>query len=119
MQCSKPTILITGSDGFVGKNLVIKLEETNNFNLIYFNRNDTEEDLINGIGSSNFIIHLAGENRPKKEEDFYITNSNLTKSICESAKTRKRKIPIKNYHKHSYYSECIQNHIPNFCNIPT
>jgi len=94
MQCSKPTILITGSDGFVGKNLVIKLEETNNFNLIYFNRNDTEEDLINGIGSSNFIIHLAGENRPKKEEDFYITNSNLTKSICETAKTTKRKIPI-------------------------
>ena len=49
MQCFKPTILITGSNGFVGKNLAIKLEETNNFNLIYFNRNNTEEDLKNGI----------------------------------------------------------------------
>ena len=94
MTSANPKILITGSDGFVAKNLILTLKEKNNFDLIFFNKSNTTEDLKAFIMSSNFIIHLAGENRPINEEDFYNVNHGLTKLVCEIAKSTGKKIPI-------------------------
>jgi UDP-2-acetamido-2,6-beta-L-arabino-hexul-4-ose reductase len=41
-----------------------------------------------------FIIHLAGENRPADEKDFDIVNAGLTASICEVVRSTGRQIPI-------------------------
>lgn len=75
-------ILITGSEGFIGKNLIKELELYKNFELTYFNKKNKLEDLENLVKNSDFIIHLAGVNRPKKDISFKIHNSDLTKTIC-------------------------------------
>lgn len=78
-------VLITGANGFMGKNLVVYLQHlTNlNINLLTYTRDTNPEDLPALIKKSDFIFHLAGENRPEKIEDFYAGNAQLTKRLCE------------------------------------
>ena len=86
-------VLVTGSNGFIGKNLIIHLNELN-INVLTYTRENSIQDLPDLIKKSNFIIHLAGENRPKNEKDFNIVNVQLTKSICESIRFTGKHIPI-------------------------
>lgn len=76
------TVLITGSEGFIGKNLTKEIELETNYKLIFFNKKDNLEKLEEFINSSDFIIHLAGVNRPKEEKSFIINNADLTEKIC-------------------------------------
>ena len=86
-------VLVTGSNGFIGKNLIIHLNELN-INVLTYTRENSIQDLPDLIKKSNFIIHLAGENRPKNEKDFNTVNVQLTKSICESIRSTGKHIPI-------------------------
>jgi len=86
-------VLITGSNGFIGKNLTTRLNELDIFYEV-FTRENSIQDLPNLIENSDFIIHLAGENRPVDEKKFKIVNTGLTLSICEVVRSLGRKIPI-------------------------
>lgn len=89
-------ILITGSDGFIGKNLIVSLEELKekNIEILKFSRNNSLKELKDLIKISDFIFHLAGENRPKDETLFYKTNCKLTEIICSYIKETDRQIPL-------------------------
>ena len=63
-------ILITGADGFIGKNLSCYLNANSNHKLTSFLRSNNLEELRALIQNSDFIFHLAGENRPTDENDF-------------------------------------------------
>ena len=76
-------ILITGSKGFIGSNLKKELELIEDYILLFFNRNDTLDNLEELIFKSDIIIHLAGENRPEVIELFEINNVKLTEKICK------------------------------------
>ena len=95
IHSEKKKILITGSNGFIGKNLIINLQEEKIYKLLTFNRGDSFEKLKNLIEESDTIIHLAGENRPKDSEDFLKTNLNLTKEIIKFVKKIFKKVPEK------------------------
>ena len=86
-------ILITGSNGFIGRNLKFSLLEKN-FNIFEFNRNDNLNKLENLIEKSDIIFHLAGENRPKKTKLFKVNNIELTNKICSILNERKKKLKI-------------------------
>lgn len=86
-------ILITGANGFIGKNLVSTLKGTNN-ELILIDRNNSKEDLKNGLLKADYIFHLAGINRPKDEREFFEGNSGLTGEIVEFLKANKKNTPI-------------------------
>lgn len=90
----KKKVLITGSNGFVGKNLVIFLTHAfpDFYEINKASRETSDENLRNMILSSDVIVHLAGENRPKNERDFRVGNVNYLEKICEIAANRK--IPI-------------------------
>jgi UDP-2-acetamido-2,6-beta-L-arabino-hexul-4-ose reductase len=88
-------LLVTGSNGFIGKNLLKRLENDKNINILEFTRNDTIATLNKLINKSNFIIHLAGEVRPNSsDEDFKESNVSLTKYILDILKEQNKVIPI-------------------------
>jgi UDP-2-acetamido-2,6-beta-L-arabino-hexul-4-ose reductase len=87
-------ILITGSNGFIAKNLIAHLERDESHKLYLFSKEDSETILEAYLKEVDFIFHLAGVNRPKNKEDFYTGNSNLTKSIIDILKKEKKSTPI-------------------------
>ena len=87
-------ILITGSKGFIGKNLLKKLD-SNYFNVLEFNRDDSSETLEKQIIQSDFIVHLAGEVRPNSSnDDFKNSNTLLTQNIVDFLRKNNKNIPI-------------------------
>jgi len=87
-------VLVTGSNGFFGKNLKIHLSERKEIEVISFNRDDDLESLVSKLDGVDFVFHFAGVNRPENVEDFTIGNLDLTAALCQAITATKRKIPI-------------------------
>ena len=87
-------VLVTGSEGFIAKNLIQKLNEIGSYSIITFSKSQTIDELEQLVHDSDFIVHLAGENRPKNSQDFDINNIQLTKNICNLITAQDRDIPI-------------------------
>ena len=87
-------VLITGSDGFIGKNVLNYLKSYTKFNISTFNRKDKIQNLKNKILNCDLIIHLAGENRPKDDKLFFEVNANLTNKLCKYVILHDKTIPI-------------------------
>lgn len=86
-------VLITGARGFIGKNLVAHLKE-NGHTPLEFDQNNTVSDLKKFLLEADFIVHLAGVNRPLQEEEFLDGNVNFTKTLLDELKCSGRKIPL-------------------------
>ena len=81
-------VLITGSNGFIGKNLISHLQEIENVEIIKYDIEDTFDKIEENIYNINFIFHLAGVNRPVNNEEFYLGNTDLTKQIVDLIKDK-------------------------------
>ena len=86
-------VLVTGGNGFIGKHLCLKLKRCG-FTVFSFDLDKNDEDLRNYISQSDFIVHLAGINRPLTKEEFYDGNTNFTKKVVDLVKQSQRNIPI-------------------------
>lgn len=84
MTHARKKVLVTGADGFIGKNLVAHLRESGGFEVVKFVRKNKLSDLDALVEKVDFIVHLAGENRPSNPEDFTSVNVGLTISIADS-----------------------------------
>ena len=62
-------VAITGSNGFIGKNLRIKLAERN-IKFCTILHTESVSKIRNKIKESDFLIHLAGVNRPESNLEF-------------------------------------------------
>jgi len=87
-------ILITGSNGFIGKNLYISLLQLERFNIFSFDLMNSMKDLDNFINKADFIFHLAGVNRSENESDFKKGNVELTGYIVDRLLESKKKPAI-------------------------
>ena len=87
-------ILVTGSNGFVGKNTVVALKEANRYEIRTIDRNNTEEELKQAVIDADFIVHLAGVNRPKETKEFYEGNGGLTEQIVGYLRDNNKNTPI-------------------------
>lgn len=76
-------ILITGANGFIGKNLVVRLGELAGTTVSTFGRDDDIVHLPALIAEADAVFHLAGENRPSNEAAFTQVNIRLTAVLCE------------------------------------
>ena len=74
-------ILVTGSNGFIAKNLIVMLNEKN-YNILEFKRGDSLELLEQKIIKANIIFHLAGENRSNDDELFIIDQKMMMAFVC-------------------------------------
>ena len=86
-------VLVTGANGFIGKNLCLHLKEQGH-QVHEFSRGQTQPSLLHLLGSSDAVIHLAGENRPQTEEGFVEVNVNFTQALCNGVLGLNEKIPI-------------------------
>jgi len=87
-------VLITGSNGFIGKNLKLRLKEEGEHEVLGFERGDPVGLLEELVHQADFIIHLAGENRPIDPQGFLEGNIYLTQALCEAVLKRGRSIPL-------------------------
>ena len=77
-------IVITGADGFVGKNLTRRLDDASllDTEIVRLTRNSKDWEWKAAIEYADYIIHLAGVNRSESAEDFINGNVNSTERIC-------------------------------------
>lgn len=87
-------VLVTGSDGFIGKNFMVRLRELEDFEEIGFTRDQSLVELEGLVERADAIVHLAGVNRPRDIADFTDGNSRLTAQICDLIAGTGRVIPL-------------------------
>lgn len=75
-------ILVTGANGFIGRNLVIRLNELPGYSFKTFIRGDNITNLAKLVTEADAVVHLAGENRPLDEAAFTMVNTELTAALC-------------------------------------
>ncbi|WP_373034646.1 NAD-dependent epimerase/dehydratase family protein [Sulfurimonas sp.] len=87
-------ILITGSNGFIAKNLIEHLKRDSDIILYLYSKKDSPSILEAYVKEVDFIFHLAGVNRPKNVNEFYKGNSDLTKTIADILISSNKNTPI-------------------------
>lgn len=87
-------ILVTGAEGFIGKNLVAELG-TQNFAEVFKFDIATEPALFEKYcKEAEFVFHLAGINRPQNKEEFMTGNFGLTENLLKTLKKYNNKCPV-------------------------
>ncbi len=87
-------ILVTGSSGFIGKNLVARLLATSEFEIIKYDLGDSADTLKKGLLECDFFCNLAGVNRPVDTADFKKGNADFLADCIDILNTRENKPAI-------------------------
>jgi len=88
------TVLVTGSAGFIAKNLCAQLEREDDLTILRFNRESTLKDLEEYLAQADFVFHLAGVNRPDDEKEFDTGNRGLTETILSLIQKSGKATPV-------------------------
>ncbi|KDP84469.1 capsular biosynthesis protein [Cupriavidus sp. SK-3] len=91
-------VLITGANGFIGKNLQLFLRERKDVEVVCFTRADDIAELPVLLTGVDFVFHLAGVNRPHDSREFKTGNVDLTLALCRAlgdvALATGKKVPV-------------------------
>lgn len=97
-------ILVTGSNGFVGKNLVVNLKNIKegknrirslHIDNIYEYDVDTDVSLLDKYcNDCDFVFNLAGVNRPKDNEEFMQGNFGFASTLLDTLKKYNNNCPV-------------------------
>ncbi len=98
-------ILVTGANGFVGKNLCLALEQLKKGNdktrpnlkideIYRYDIDNTEKELDLFTKECDFVFNLAGVNRPENPEDFMKGNFGFASNLLNNLKKHGNKCPI-------------------------
>ena len=79
---STSTVLVTGANGFLGRNLSSRLRVREDLILREFDIGNSLDELAAWAAEASAIFHLAGVNRAEKTEEFEIGNVGLTENLC-------------------------------------
>jgi UDP-2-acetamido-2,6-beta-L-arabino-hexul-4-ose reductase len=85
-------ILVTGAKGFIGKNVVFDFKSK--YDIFEYDINNSLDDLKDFVNKSDFVIHLAGVNRPKESKEFMEGNLGFTDQLIRFVRDSGRNIPI-------------------------
>ncbi len=98
-------ILVTGANGFVGKNLTATLANIQSgkdktfplspeITVFAYDIDTPEENLDTYTQECDFVFHLAGVNRPKEESEFMEGNFGFTSVLLDKLKKHGNKAPV-------------------------
>lgn len=86
-------ILVTGAKGFVGRNLCLTLQQMPDVEVLKYDLGD-EPKLDGYVAECDFVMHLAGVNRPKDPAEFKTGNTVFTEDILEKLAARSNPPPV-------------------------
>lgn len=98
-------VLITGANGFVGKNLKQRLFTIQDGRdrtrpglqmdeILLCTRETSEEVLADYCKKANFVVHLAGVNRPQNPGEFVAGNTDFTRTLLEQLHKSGNRCPV-------------------------
>lgn len=98
-------VLITGANGFVGKNLTQRLFTIKDRRdrtrpalqvdeILLCTRDTSEEALADYCQKADFVVHLAGVNRPKDPEEFAAGNRDFARTLLEMLRKSGNRCPV-------------------------
>lgn len=87
-------VLVTGANGFIGKNLVLRLRELPGHEVLTFVRGQSDDALYEALAQCDAVVHLAGENRPADVQAFAEVNIGLTERLCQALGAWGKTIPV-------------------------
>ena len=98
-------ILITGSNGFVGRNLVWNLQAVRDgknrtrpdlaiTDIFCIDVESTEQDLEYACSRADFVFNLAGVNRPKNDDEFMKGNFGFASTLLDTLKKCGNACPV-------------------------
>ncbi len=85
-------VLVTGAKGFIGRNLCLFLKQSG-FDVLEYDT-DTEISLAEAVHGCDFVMHLAGVNRPQDPQEFIAGNIGITKELTDILREDGRRIPL-------------------------
>lgn len=74
-------VLVTGANGFIGKNLMVHLQAIAGIEAVAITRSDDDSSLPGKLNGADIIFHLAGVNRPANSTEFEEVNTLFTEKI--------------------------------------
>ncbi|MHC8523478.1 polysaccharide biosynthesis C-terminal domain-containing protein [Rossellomorea sp. H39__3] len=87
-------ILVTGANGFLGKNLISELKNKGDYKIFEYTRETADYLLEEYVKECEFVFHLAGVNRPEHDREFMEGNFEFTSYLLELLKKYKSKAPV-------------------------
>ncbi len=87
-------VLVTGANGFIGKNLVLRLRERLDTEVLTFVRGQEDAAMRSALSRADAVVHLAGENRPADVQAFDAVNTGLTQRMCKALVELGKAIPV-------------------------
>lgn len=94
-------VLVTGSNGFIGKNLITALKNHLYTDVYEYDKGSAPADLEKYCREADIIYHLAGINRPEEETQYREGNVCFTQQLLALLKKSNRSCPV-------IYSSSIQ-----------
>jgi len=83
-------VLVTGSKGFIGCNLIVMLRQQAGVEIVGYDLDDPRSVLDEGLATADVIFHLAGVNRPERPQEYAEGNTGFTQEICSALQALKR-----------------------------
>lgn len=90
----KTKILVTGANGFLGFNFILKLKELKQFEIYEHCYFSTDKDLKRFCKDCDYVFHFAGVINAKQDKIFKEGNVKLTKKLLSYLSSAKNKAPI-------------------------
>lgn len=87
-------ILVTGAEGFIGKNLIAELLNRGYKDIYKVDLDTNPSDFESFCADCEFVFHLAGVNRPKDVSEFMDGNFGFTLKLLDNLKNAGNKAPV-------------------------
>ncbi|WP_303964812.1 capsular polysaccharide biosynthesis protein CapF [Sporosarcina ureae] len=87
-------ILVTGANGFLGRNLIAELRNNGYSEIFELTRDSNSEQFATYTKECDFVFHLAGVNRPRDEEEFMKGNADLTSELLTMLRKHHNEAPV-------------------------
>jgi len=87
-------ILITGANGFLGKNLIERLVRMPDVDILHYSRGTSPLLLERNLSECDFLFHFAAVHRPSDNTEFYRINDDFFKYILDKLEEYNNACPI-------------------------